>query len=1044
VASLTLTIAANDDDWLTDGDYNASQIGVTGTMRVGAVGAGPPAGHGMGFRFTGVTLTGADTINTVIVSLLKSGALWAQQADRWAFQDADNAAAFTASSPNRPGDRAIVSASIAAETHDVNHADATRYSFPTTTPLRQTLAAGLSAVLDRGGWASGNAVALINNSDQDASAAATTQRKDWHCYESATASSEPQLIIDYTAFVSYQYARPASTVSLGTWTDQAGGTTNIHTTLDETSADDADYVRSQASPTGANPYETALGSLTDPATSANHILRYRLRKEATGNAVALAVALYEGATQRATWTESNIGTAWSTVERTLTGGEADSITNYADLRVRLTATESAPAAPTYVGSGSGVYTATSGAALSPLAPTHNSGDIGVLVAHTSSNTDFTDAITGWTKIATTENNTADQRVEIWWRVMDGSATDNPTVAGIASTAVRGARIFCVRGALAQAPTLARSNNAASTTVTFSDATAAAANSLSVLAFAYEDDPNTMGTVTGFTAFTGGGTTLGSDMQFGMDAYRANAASGTVAGGTSLMSGGGFAASPNVGLHFVFEPASTPARANVSWIEFATPEAAGPSGTAAIALPAMTASASGTFTAPTYTATAAITLPAMTATATGAHTAPTATGSATPSLPAMTADGAGTFTAPVYTATAAVALPALSASGTGTHPFIGAAAVALQPLAADATGTHTAPAYTGSAAIALPAATADGAGTFAAPVYTASAAPSLPAFTASGTGAFTAPVYTATAAVSLPAPTASGTGAHTAPAYTASAAPALPALTASGAGTFTAPVYTGSAAITLPVMSADATGAHAAPTYTGSAAVALPALTASGAGTQTTEYLAAGAATLPALTASGTGTHTAPAYTGSAAIALPALTTDGTGAHAAPTYTGTATLTLPALTADGAATFSGEYQGNVAATLPAITASGAGAFTAPVYTGTATATLPPIAATGAGVYAAEVYSGGAALTLPALTASGAGTYEVGVHTGAATIALPALAASAVGAFTAPAPAVSPAAARGSVALVSNARGSVALVVNARGSVAAVVNARALVG
>jgi hypothetical protein len=520
--------------------------------------------------------------------------------------------------------------------------------------------------------------------------------------------------------------------------------------------------------------------------------------------------------------------------------------------------------PTYVASGAMVVTATNNATMAPQAPASRaSGDILVLVAHTSGNGDFNDTITNWTKLPSgTETNGANQKVECWWRVADGTASDNATVGGIADTNVRGARIFAVRNAANQAPTVARSNNAASATVTFPAADATSATTLSVLAYCYEDDPTAIGTVSGFSAFDPDTSTTGTDMAIGMDASRANTSSGSKAGGTATVSGGTFANSVNVGLHFIFEPISTTA-----------------TGTAAITLPALTATGSGTHTAPTYTGSATITLPALTATGTGTASGPTATGSATPSLPALTATGDGTFTAPVYTGTAAVSLPALTASGAGTHPFIGTATPSLPALTAEGTGAHTAPTYTGSAAVSLPALTADGAGTF------------------------TVPTYTGSAAVNLPALTADGTGAHTAPTYTGSATISLPALTASGAGTFSSE-YLGDGAATLPALTASGAGTFIAPTYTGSATIALPALTATGAGVFAAEvYEGTGALTLPTLTATGSGAFTVPTYDGAAAITLPALTVAGVGTASGPPYTASGAGVLPVLTAVGAGTFS---------------------------------------------------------------------------------------------------------------------------------------------
>jgi hypothetical protein len=625
-----------------------------------------------------------------------------------------------------------------------------------------------------------------------------------------------------------------------------------------------------------------------------------LRIEAEGTTIRAKV---DGATQR-TQTDSSLTTGAAG----LTGYDTSTTLRLDDWEAGNVTPDPTP---TYVASGAMVVTATNNATMAPQAPASRAaGDILVLVAHTSGNGDFNDTITNWTKLPSgTETNGANQKVECWWRVADGTASDNATVGGVADTNIRGARIFAVRNAANQAPTVARSNNAASATVTFPAADATSTTTLSVLAYCYEDDPTAIGTVSGFSAFDPDTSATGTDMAIGTDAYRANTTSGSKAGGTATVSGGTFANSVNVGLHFIFEPISTTA-----------------TGTAAITLPALTATGSGTHTAPTYTGSATITLPALTATGTGTASGPTATGSATPSLPVMTATGDGTFTAPVYTGSAALTLPALTASGTGTHPFIGTATPSLPALTAEGTGTHTAPTYTGSAAVSLPALTADGAGTFTVPTYTGTAAVNLPALTADGTGAHTAPVYTGSAAITLPALTASGAGTQTTE-YQGDGAATLPALTASGTGTFAAPTYTGNATITLPALTATGDGIFASAVYSGTAAVNLPALTATGTGAHTAPtYTGAGAATLPAVTADSTGTFTAPVYTGTAALTLPVPTATGSGAFTVPTYDGAAAITLPALTVAGVGTASGPlYTASGAVTLPVLVGAGAGTF-----------------------------------------------------------------------------------------------------------------------
>jgi hypothetical protein len=137
-----------------------------------------------------------------------------------------------------------------------------------------------------------------------------------------------------------QFARPsADTVRTG-WTDQAAGTVNIYQAIDETSASDADYIKT-ATPPGANEYETLLTSVTDPLSSTGHIMRWRRRKQpASGSAqMNLTVRLLQGTTQITSQADNNLPGTFTDTSYTLSAGEADAITNYADLRKEFVATQ---------------------------------------------------------------------------------------------------------------------------------------------------------------------------------------------------------------------------------------------------------------------------------------------------------------------------------------------------------------------------------------------------------------------------------------------------------------------------------------------------------------------------------------------------------------------------------------------------------------------------------------------------------------------------------------------------------------------------------
>jgi hypothetical protein len=126
--------------------------------------------------------------------------------------------------------------------------------------------------------------------------------------------------------------------------DEAAGVATIYTHIDESVSSDADYIKTQLTPTN-DVFVTKLSSVTDPVSSANHIVRYRYRKEATGGEqINLTIELRQGYTNEgspgtliatvATLVDIS-GAAWNAGSYTLAGAEADAITNYADLYLRF-------------------------------------------------------------------------------------------------------------------------------------------------------------------------------------------------------------------------------------------------------------------------------------------------------------------------------------------------------------------------------------------------------------------------------------------------------------------------------------------------------------------------------------------------------------------------------------------------------------------------------------------------------------------------------------------------------------------------------------
>lgn len=133
-----------------------------------------------------------------------------------------------------------------------------------------------------------------------------------------------------------QYGRPISDISTGGW-----GTTPLWSKLDDN--DDADFITSSKNPS-ADTFENALtNTLSDPSSSSGHIIKARLRCDKSNNGTA-TMYLYQGTTLIATYSiPGNLATAFTTYSYTLTSTEANSITDYTALRIRVSANATANA-----------------------------------------------------------------------------------------------------------------------------------------------------------------------------------------------------------------------------------------------------------------------------------------------------------------------------------------------------------------------------------------------------------------------------------------------------------------------------------------------------------------------------------------------------------------------------------------------------------------------------------------------------------------------------------------------------------------------------
>lgn len=126
-----------------------------------------------------------------------------------------------------------------------------------------------------------------------------------------------------------QFARPTSDITTGSWV-----VTPLWSKVDEVSADDSDYITSV---TNADTMECAVSSLTDPVSSTGHVIRLRAQATGSGAVERINLGLVQGTTVIATALTTITRGSFNNFSLTLSAGEADSITNYGDLRIRLTA-----------------------------------------------------------------------------------------------------------------------------------------------------------------------------------------------------------------------------------------------------------------------------------------------------------------------------------------------------------------------------------------------------------------------------------------------------------------------------------------------------------------------------------------------------------------------------------------------------------------------------------------------------------------------------------------------------------------------------------
>ena len=127
-----------------------------------------------------------------------------------------------------------------------------------------------------------------------------------------------------------QYGRPIADITNSGWTPIP-----VYTQIGEVSPDDGDYVISSADP-GTSIFEVQLTELAQPEFG-NHTLSVRLDKTDPGN-LPVTIELLQGGSVVATRVVPTPALSFYTYDFILTDIEVDAITDYANLRLRVTVT----------------------------------------------------------------------------------------------------------------------------------------------------------------------------------------------------------------------------------------------------------------------------------------------------------------------------------------------------------------------------------------------------------------------------------------------------------------------------------------------------------------------------------------------------------------------------------------------------------------------------------------------------------------------------------------------------------------------------------
>jgi len=123
----------------------------------------------------------------------------------------------------------------------------------------------------------------------------------------------------------------------GSWTNEADSQTNLFASIDETTLNTADYIKSELLAVGNSTCRVKLATGGDPSSSDGHQIEWTIDKIGTLQ-VDLTVVLRQGGgdsagagTSIASFPHSDISSSTTSLVEVLNQAQADLITNYGDL-----------------------------------------------------------------------------------------------------------------------------------------------------------------------------------------------------------------------------------------------------------------------------------------------------------------------------------------------------------------------------------------------------------------------------------------------------------------------------------------------------------------------------------------------------------------------------------------------------------------------------------------------------------------------------------------------------------------------------------------